>query len=193
MAGPQPPGRPVDLVGHGRSHGEVALAASLPSTPSLPLGELGACLRLRLLLRPATTCSTRQVNFFSAYEMYVANNETNPASVAGAVAAPGAREAGRRANAVRGWRAASHTRYFPLPTAHHPAQANFYGWYGGDMTSRYANRQKHFADIAAGNGYDAYNSLKDIGGLFLDSFLQARRPGRGASSSCLTWCSTTPP
>ena len=50
--------------------------------------------------------------------------------------------------------------------------ANFYGWYGKDMTSRATNRAGYFSRGSI------YSELCGSASLYLDSFLQVKR-GRG--------------
>ncbi|KAI7843452.1 hypothetical protein COHA_002930 [Chlorella ohadii] len=56
--------------------------------------------------------------------------------------------------------------------------ANFYGWYGNDYNSRYANRRAHKARVAAGEQFDAWANLENVGGLMLDSIFEAMEDPR---------------
>ena len=49
------------------------------------------------------------------------------------------------------------------------------GWYGNDYNSRYANRRAHKARVAAGEQFDAWANLENVGGLMLDSIFEVRR------------------
>ena len=54
------------------------------------------------------------------------------------------------------------------------------------MTSRYANRRQHFDKMATDPSYDAFAALPDVGGLYLDSFLQVGSTG-GSTESSACW------
>ena len=54
------------------------------------------------------------------------------------------------------------------------------GWANGDVERRYANRRSHFAAIAAGGDYNAYDALCKDPALFLDSYFQV-------GARCYVW------